>query len=141
MCQRVDTEQTEGPFVAEFMTLVFGMYVKECVCVWGKNSAFLYGHIEDLYKLGQFTVDLSLKKCYSLGSSLKLHIQKIRVRAERLLNSFYKSLRTHRIGDMTWFLSLCREKVFSQSLISSTFFFYFFFAYLSHLNISDNQTY
>lgn len=53
MCQRVDTEQTEGPFVAAFMTLVFGMYVKECVCVCvgGKNSAFLYGHIEDLYKL------------------------------------------------------------------------------------------
>lgn len=53
MCQRVDTEQTEGPFVAAFMTLVLGMFVGRYVkeCVWGKNSAFLYGHIEDLYKL------------------------------------------------------------------------------------------
>lgn len=39
MCQKVDTEQTKGPFVVAFMTLVLGMfvgmYVKECVCVCG----------------------------------------------------------------------------------------------------------
>lgn len=42
MCQKVDTEQTKGPFVAAFMTLVLGMfvgmYVKECVCVWGGET-------------------------------------------------------------------------------------------------------
>lgn len=44
MCQRVDTEQTEGPFVAAFMTLVFGMYVKECVCVGEKQCISLWAH-------------------------------------------------------------------------------------------------
>lgn len=46
MCQRVDTEQTEGPFVAAFMTLVFGMYVKECVCVGGKTVHFSMGTLK-----------------------------------------------------------------------------------------------
>lgn len=45
MCQRVDTEQTEGPFVAAFMKLVFGMYVKECVC-GGKTVHFSMGTLK-----------------------------------------------------------------------------------------------
>lgn len=48
MCQRVDTEQTEGSFVAAFMTLVLGMYVGRYVkeCVGGKTVHFSMGTLK-----------------------------------------------------------------------------------------------